>query len=303
MPLVTRRAVATQGNEPHPHSFPLPLYLGTAPQHCPSTSSGLHQTPHGFSLSRQKSPLNSRKPHLAPESAPHPPATSHGSSAGRCVHMFKSSADDRTGRQGCWLAKYSEQHRNNVRSISSTLRPSGQALSLSALQRREEGLGWVPRKLVLRKGCGERGLLGGDSGEPQWGVRKTDRKRESHRGCEGAEQSCGQLRQSLTRSSGRRWGQPQNCPLTKAKGAGVFIHPRVVPRNNYSSALPSCPTGQGAVPQPEGGRCWPPETIHPTTTPEIVALGRRAWGWVLTASLHCPVFPLLRLLASGTITI
>lgn len=133
----------------------------------------------------------------------------------------------------------------------------------------EASLGWVTRK--QGQGRGERGLFGGNSGEHQWGVRKTDRKGGSHRGCEGAGQSRGQLRQRLTRSSGREWGHPQNCPLTKAKGAGLLIHPRVVPRANHSSALPACPTGQGAVPQQKDGRCWQPETLP--------RAGKHCLGW------------------------
>ena len=63
-------------------------------------------------------------------------------------------------------------------------------------------------------------------------------------------------------------GHLQDCPRTKAEGARVLSHPGVVPRNSDPSALLVYPTGRGADPQPEGGRCWRPEAI-PRAAPQV----------------------------------
>lgn len=65
-------------------------------------------------------------------------------------------------------------------------------------------------------------------------------------------------------------GHLQDCPRTKAEGARVLSHPGVVPRNSDPSALLVYPTGRGADPQPEGGRCWRPEAIP--------RAGNHCWG-------------------------
>lgn len=69
-----------------------------------------------------------------------------------------------------------------------------------------------------------------------------DWKGDSHRGCKGAGRSCGQLRHSPTRNSGRWWGHPRNCALTITKGLTHWLGIIRPPHTSPPRASPPVPT-------------------------------------------------------------
>lgn len=201
--------------------------------------------------------------------------------------MFESSTDSRT-------CACEEQRGNSVLTIPlQPHTPTAQTLLLSALQRRKESLGQVPQKQAPCQGRGGSGFFGDDSGEHQEGDGLAG---DGQCGCEGG-QGCGQL--------GPAGGVLRAGTSPGPTELGYFFHPhqlswlKLAPRKNYSSALPACPTGQGAIPQPEGERCWQPETTPRAGNHRPG--GGRGCGWALTAPLHCPDLPKVPLLVSRTI--